>query len=70
MRRYLHINLNDRSIETDELEGEAVVRAGTDFVAVAAGVWNHGGGAARAVADFNAVFDELTPEEDDPPANG
>jgi len=49
---------------------EAVVRAGTDFVAVAAGVWNHGGGAARAVADFNAVFDELTPEEDDPPANG
>ena len=33
MRRYLHINLNDRSIETDELEGEAVVRAGRHLIA-------------------------------------
>ena len=33
MRRYLHINLDDRSIETDELEGEAIVRAGRYFIA-------------------------------------
>ncbi len=46
---------------------ETVVRAGTDFVAVAAGVWKHAGGPARAVADFNAMFDELASEEDDPP---
>ena len=49
---------------------EAVVRAGTDFVAVAAGVWNHGGGPARAVVEFNAVFDGIAPAEDDPPAEG
>ena len=28
MRRYLHVNLNDRSIRTEELDGEAVIRAG------------------------------------------
>ena len=33
MRRYLHINLNDRSVETDELEGEAIIRAGRHLIA-------------------------------------
>lgn len=33
MRRYLHINLRDRSIETEELHGEAVIRAGRHHIA-------------------------------------
>jgi len=33
MRRYLHIDLNDRSIKTDELDGEDVVRAGRYLIA-------------------------------------
>ncbi len=33
MRKYLHINLGDRSVETDELEGEAVIKAGRHFIA-------------------------------------
>ena len=33
MRKYLHINLNDQSIESEELDGEAVVRAGRYFIA-------------------------------------
>ena len=33
MRKYLHINLNDREIKTDELEGEDVVRAGLYLIA-------------------------------------
>ncbi len=33
MRRYLHINLNDRSIETEELDGEALARAGRYLIA-------------------------------------
>ncbi|MGB0388897.1 MAG: aldehyde ferredoxin oxidoreductase C-terminal domain-containing protein [Ardenticatenaceae bacterium] len=28
MRKYYHINLNDRSINSEELEGEAIIRAG------------------------------------------
>ena len=28
MRRYLHINLDDRSIEAQQLDGEAIVRGG------------------------------------------
>ena len=44
-----------------------VARAGADFVAVAAGVWNHADGPARAVAEFNAVFDEIAPAAEDPP---
>ena len=42
-------------ITVDNCRG--LVRAGADFVAVAGGVWNHAGGPAQAVADFNAVFD-------------
>ena len=33
MRRYLHIDLKTRAIETEELEGEAVVRAGRYLIA-------------------------------------
>lgn len=33
MRKYLHINLKDRSVKTDELQGEAIVRAGRHFIA-------------------------------------
>jgi thiamine-phosphate pyrophosphorylase len=46
---------------------EMVIRAGADFVAVAGGVWNHADGPARAVAEFNAVFDALAPAAPDPP---
>lgn len=34
-----------------------LVRAGADFLAVAAGVWNHPQGPRAAVAAFNALFD-------------
>ena len=33
MRKYLHINLNDRSVRTEELHGEAIVRVGRHFIA-------------------------------------
>ena len=38
---------------------EALVTEGADFLAVAGGVWNHDGGPARAVKDFNAMFERL-----------
>jgi thiamine-phosphate pyrophosphorylase len=34
-----------------------LIRAGADFLAVSAGVWNHAGGPRAAVAAFNALFD-------------
>ena len=36
-----------------------LVQAGADFLAVAGGVWSFAAGPARAVADFNAVFERL-----------
>ncbi len=33
MRKYLHIDLADRSVRTEELHGEAIVRAGRYFIA-------------------------------------
>jgi|SaaInl4_135m_RNA_FD_contig_41_894550_length_2174_multi_4_in_0_out_0_1 aldehyde:ferredoxin oxidoreductase len=33
MRKYLHINLDDRSIDTDELNGAACIRVGRHFIA-------------------------------------
>ena len=33
MREYLHINLDDRSVRTEEIHGEAIVRAGRHFIA-------------------------------------
>src|SRR5450759_3678001 len=33
MRKYLHINLRDRSVETEELHGEAIIRAGRHLIA-------------------------------------
>ncbi len=33
MRKYLHINLADRSVRTDELHGEDVIRVGRHFIA-------------------------------------
>ena len=33
MRKYLHINLDDRSIETEELHGEDVIRSGRYLIA-------------------------------------
>ncbi|MEN8195675.1 MAG: aldehyde ferredoxin oxidoreductase N-terminal domain-containing protein, partial [Pseudomonadota bacterium] len=32
MRKYLHINLGDRTIETEEMEGEALARAGRHYI--------------------------------------
>jgi len=37
-----------------------LVRAGADFLAVSAGVWNHPNGPRTAVAAFNALLDELS----------
>jgi thiamine-phosphate pyrophosphorylase len=39
---------------------EPLVRAGADFLAVSAGVWNHPQGPRAAVAAFNALFDQPT----------
>lgn len=39
----------------------ALVTAGADFLAVASGVWDHAGGAAKAVADFNAAIAAAPP---------
>ncbi len=33
MRKYLHINLGDRSVQTEELHGEAIIRVGRHFIA-------------------------------------
>jgi len=33
MRKYLHINLRDRSVKTDELHGEDIIRVGRHFIA-------------------------------------
>jgi aldehyde:ferredoxin oxidoreductase len=33
MRKYLHINLGDRTVRTEELHGEAIVRAGRYYIA-------------------------------------
>ena len=33
MRKYLHINLRDRSIQTEELHGEAIIRVGRHYIA-------------------------------------
>lgn len=38
---------------------QPLVRAGADFLAVSAGVWDHENGPAAAVAAFNRLFDEL-----------
>jgi aldehyde:ferredoxin oxidoreductase len=32
MRKYLHINLNDKSVRSDDLSGEAVIRAGRNLI--------------------------------------
>ena len=50
MRKYLHINLGDQTVETDELEGEAVIRAGRNFI-------------VRTLLDAGAAtLDPLSPE--------
>jgi aldehyde:ferredoxin oxidoreductase len=33
MRKYLHINLNDRTVRTEEFSGEQIIRAGRHFIA-------------------------------------
>ena len=33
MRKYLNIHLADQSIQTEELQGEAIIRAGRYFIA-------------------------------------
>ena len=33
MRRYLHIKLGDRAVESEELHGEAIIRAGRHYIA-------------------------------------
>jgi aldehyde:ferredoxin oxidoreductase len=33
MRKYLHINLGERSVRTEELHGEAIIRAGRHYIA-------------------------------------
>lgn len=42
--------------------GEELVRAGADFLAVSSGVWDHPKGAVRAVMAFNEMFDKLANE--------
>ena len=32
MRKYLHINLNDKTVDTEDLSGEAVIRAGRNLI--------------------------------------
>src|SRR3989337_877080 len=32
MRKYLHINLRDRSVKAEELHGEAIIRVGRHFI--------------------------------------
>ncbi len=50
MRKYHHIDLNDRSIKTDELEGEAIIRAGRYHI-------------AKTLLEHNiATVDPLSPE--------
>lgn len=41
---------------------EPLVRAGADFLAVSAGIWNHAQGPRAAVAGFNALFDRAYSE--------
>lgn len=43
----------------DVANAPPLARAGADFIAVSAGVWNYPGGPRAAVAAFNAVFDEI-----------
>jgi thiamine-phosphate pyrophosphorylase len=38
---------------------EGLVKAGADFIAVSAGIWNYANGPAAAVLDFNALFAKL-----------
>jgi thiamine-phosphate pyrophosphorylase len=38
---------------------EPLIRAGADFLAVSAGVWNHPDGPRAAIATFNALFDRI-----------
>ena len=33
MRKYQHINLNDRTVRTEEFSGEQIIRAGRHFIA-------------------------------------
>jgi aldehyde:ferredoxin oxidoreductase len=50
MRRYLQINLTDRSIKTEELHGEDIVRAGRHLIA------------KTLLAEGTATVDPLSPE--------
>jgi len=50
MRKYLNINLNDHSITTDQLEGDALIKAGRNFI-------------VRSLLDAGAAtVDPLSPE--------
>ena len=50
MRKYLHINLNDRTLRTDEFKGEQIIRAGRHFI-------------AKTLLELNvAKVDPLSPE--------
>lgn len=50
MRKYLQINLNDHSVETEQLEGEAVIKAGRNFI-------------VRTLLDANAAtVDPMSPD--------
>ncbi len=42
--------------------GEALVRAGADFLAVSSGVWDHPDGAVQAVREFNEMLDKVDAE--------
>ena len=42
--------------------GEALVRAGADFLAVSGGVWSHPDGPAAAVKAFNEMFERVAGE--------
>ena len=50
MRKHLHIHLADRSVETDELHGEEIIRAGRHYIA------------RTLLASGVATVDPLSPE--------
>ena len=50
MRKYLNINLNDHSVSSEQLEGEAIIKAGRNFI-------------VRSLLDAGAAtVDPLSPE--------
>ncbi|MCP4765165.1 MAG: aldehyde ferredoxin oxidoreductase [Gammaproteobacteria bacterium] len=54
MRRYLHINLNDRSVDEQELHGEAIVRCGRHLIAKT--LLSHGAATVEPLSPDNPLI--------------